>query len=308
MVLGMHRSGTSALTKMLNILGAELPQKLIGASDSNDTGHWEPLRLVLLHDEMLAEAGSAWDDWRRLDLGKLPAARLAHYKERAGHILRDEFGDAPLIVLKDPRICRFLPFAAEVLAELNIECRPMLMIRDPLEVSASLRQRNRMGQSTALLLWLRHMLDAEAATRGYRRAFVSFEGLLADWRRARAAIVAGTGVPLAEADDVSRLVDDFLSPGRRHHHARADDLAGHPGATGWLETVVAQFRALEARGEHAEAIGALDRVAGELDRATPLLAGMEEYYQRQYAATVDGRVSRGLRAVKSLLRPLAGSA
>src|SRR5580704_18526179 len=80
LVLGMHRAGTSAITRILNLMGAELPKQLVGALPGNEAGHWEPERLVLLHDQMLAEAGSSWRDLRPFDPAQLPADRLEHYK------------------------------------------------------------------------------------------------------------------------------------------------------------------------------------------------------------------------------------
>ena len=63
LVLGMHRSGTSAVTRFLNRLGAHLPSKLIPPdADSNVHGFWEPRNIVDIHDELLASAGSSWDD------------------------------------------------------------------------------------------------------------------------------------------------------------------------------------------------------------------------------------------------------
>ena len=59
-VLGMHRSGTSAVTRMLSLLGSDLPQHLMPAvQNDNARGFWESQRLADLHDEMLAEAGSS---------------------------------------------------------------------------------------------------------------------------------------------------------------------------------------------------------------------------------------------------------
>ena len=63
-VLGMHRSGTSAVTRILSLLGADLPIHLLGGNASNEPGHWESTRLIQIHDEMLAEGGSSWNDWR----------------------------------------------------------------------------------------------------------------------------------------------------------------------------------------------------------------------------------------------------
>jgi hypothetical protein len=45
-----------------NLLGAALPKKLLEVAPGNEAGHWEPIELVSLHDQMLAEAGSRWDD------------------------------------------------------------------------------------------------------------------------------------------------------------------------------------------------------------------------------------------------------
>src|SRR5215207_5783818 len=107
LVLGMHRSGTSAVARMLSLLGAALPEHVIGAARGNESGHWEPERLVKLHEEMLAEAGSHWDDWRRFEPTALGPERLSHYRSTIAQLIAEEYDDAPLFVLKDPRLCRF---------------------------------------------------------------------------------------------------------------------------------------------------------------------------------------------------------
>ena len=54
LVAGMHRSGTSALTRVLSLLGADLPENLAPAlPDNNETGFWESVDLMKLHDKML---------------------------------------------------------------------------------------------------------------------------------------------------------------------------------------------------------------------------------------------------------------
>ena len=72
LVLGMHRSGTSALTRVLSLLGADLPKTLMpSAPNNNETGFWESSRLYRLHNRLLNECKSSWDDWRALDLSGL---------------------------------------------------------------------------------------------------------------------------------------------------------------------------------------------------------------------------------------------
>ena len=67
LVSGMHRSGTSALTRVLNILGCDLPKTLTKPKSDNVAGFWESRAITDLNDEILASAGSSWDDWLPFD-------------------------------------------------------------------------------------------------------------------------------------------------------------------------------------------------------------------------------------------------
>src|SRR5687768_17060793 len=61
-VVGMHRSGTSAMTRTLTLLGASLPQGIMSAHEDNPTGFWEPQSVADLNDEILQALDSEWDD------------------------------------------------------------------------------------------------------------------------------------------------------------------------------------------------------------------------------------------------------
>ena len=67
LILGMHRSGTSALTRVLGLGGAALPRHPMGASDLNPRGFFESIPIYELHEEMLEAFGTSWDD-----LGPMP--------------------------------------------------------------------------------------------------------------------------------------------------------------------------------------------------------------------------------------------
>ena len=54
LVLGMHRSGTSAVTRIINLLGADLPGNLMSPKDENPEGYWESQELMRLHDQILS--------------------------------------------------------------------------------------------------------------------------------------------------------------------------------------------------------------------------------------------------------------
>jgi hypothetical protein len=45
LVFGMHRSGTSALTRVLNLRGAALSRQMVAPKSDNPRGYWEPAGL-----------------------------------------------------------------------------------------------------------------------------------------------------------------------------------------------------------------------------------------------------------------------
>ena len=74
LVAGMHRSGTSALTRVLGSLGCSLPNTLMEANEYNAAGYWESTEVVALNDAVLESAGSAWDDWGAVQPGLVRVA------------------------------------------------------------------------------------------------------------------------------------------------------------------------------------------------------------------------------------------
>ena len=185
LILGMHRSGTSALTRTLSLLGCQLPQRLMGAADGNDAGHWEPYRLVAYNEQFLQGLHSSWHDWRPLDLTGLSFERKADARKDILKIIEDDYGNAKLFIVKDPRICRFPTFFMETLEEAGIDVSPILIFRNPLEVFSSLEARKAFwpegfSMADGALLWLSHVLEAERASRGYKRTLVTYDALLAE--------------------------------------------------------------------------------------------------------------------------------
>jgi hypothetical protein len=78
-----------------------------------------------------------------------------------------------------------VPLIEEVLGEMGIEARALLMLRGPGEIARSLAARDGTTPDFARLLWLRHTIDAERATRRMRRAVVDYDTMLLDWRCGR---------------------------------------------------------------------------------------------------------------------------
>ena len=71
LVAGMHRSGTSALTGALNVLGISLGQHLLAPGEDNPKGYWEHQSAVEIHERLLTALERRWDDVRPLPAGWL---------------------------------------------------------------------------------------------------------------------------------------------------------------------------------------------------------------------------------------------
>ncbi|MBL8581729.1 MAG: sulfotransferase, partial [Rhizobiaceae bacterium] len=284
MVLGMHRSGTSALTRVVSLLGVALPSEVLGANPTNPTGHWEPLRLITLHDQMLAEAGSRWDDWRAFDWGELPRRRADHYRAEIARILLEEYGQAGLFVLKEPRLARFVPLYAEIFADLGIEVVYVHTKRNPLAVAHSLEKRDNFSPAYGLLLWLRHELEAEKATRGGRRVFVSYERLIGDWRDMLARIDDNLALEWPRSpDEAAAEIDAYLSAEHRHHTESEAMLKADPRVPAWVKDAYAALRALGANPQDSQAELVLDRIGAEFGAPSPVFgqAFYDELTRRQ---------------------------
>lgn len=265
LVLGMHRSGTSALAWLLGRLGAALPGDGIGPHGDNRHGYFESAALVKADDQLLRVCRSSWFDPRPLGWRRLETTALASRRDRIGEAIDAGWGTAPLIAVKDPRQCRFVPVVVEALAARAIEPRAVLASRAPAEIAGSLGARDGTSPAYAHLLWLRHMIDAERDTRGMARAIVSYDGLLGDWRDAvdRLAPLAGREGWQPEGEEAA-AIDAFLDPAlRRHREAGRPSTLEEPLA-GLVAGAAAALAALMVTDD-AVGRAAMDRAGERLD-------------------------------------------
>jgi hypothetical protein len=264
LVLGMHRSGTSAVTQLLALAGADLPKNLMPGDEHNARGYFEPWKVAMFNDQRLRAAGGAWDDVFAFPHRDLPRRTEREWLNRAITLIGEEYGAAARPLLKDPRTTVLLPFWRTVLADLEIEARCVIPVRRPLAVAGSLARRNGFATEKSLLLWSAYMLAAEAYTRDLPRVFVDYDALLADWRGELGRIEAalGPGLPPLGARS-ARAVDKFLTTDLRHN-AGEEDLGGY-GWAGALTQPVYEWFAAAAADRPADA-APLEAAARELER------------------------------------------
>jgi hypothetical protein len=170
LVLGMHRSGTSAVTQLLALAGAGLPANVMPGDAHNEKGYFEPWRIAMFNDERLRAAGGAWDDVFSFPFRPLPADEEAAWLARGEALFASEYGEVALPLLKDPRVTVLMPFWQVLFDRLAIAPRCVIPVRHPLAVAGSLARRDGFSAEKSVLLWAAYMLAAEAYTRDLPRA------------------------------------------------------------------------------------------------------------------------------------------
>ncbi len=273
LVLGMHRSGTSAVTRVLNLLGCALPDDLIGPSESNETGHWESVAAMQLNDAILASAGSNWADWGAINDDWHQSGLKAEMLGRISQVIQDHAALGPLFALKDPRTCRVADLWLAGMAEAKVEARVLLMLRNPAEVCASLEERDLMAPGYGQLLWLRHVLDAEFYSRGVQRVVCHYDHLMRNWQGEVDRIKTGLGIALPRnTPAVHAEIDQYLKGDYRHHERSADAVLGDLGQSAWLRRTFAIMMAWSQQGENQADHAELDRIRHELGQAYAIFA------------------------------------
>jgi hypothetical protein len=287
LILGMHRSGTSAYTNTFALLGAALPRSLMSGNISNEKGHFESSRLFLEHDKMLAEIGSQWYDWNALSEDFFKSTLARKFAARFAEIVREEYEDAELIVVKDPRICRFVPIWREVATLLDATIKIVTPFRNPMEVASSLKRRDNLAIQESLLVWTRHVLDAEFWTRDLPRAFIAYEALLGDWRSVvdRCSKEIGLAFP-RRSPKAERQVDIYLDRGLRRNMFADNEFLSHSNIPDWTQDAYVSLKKLQTDSRNQEVQRKLDRVRADFDRVSSNLASVfAERDQRLIEAT-----------------------
>jgi hypothetical protein len=176
-ILGMHRSGTSALGGALEPLGLTVGKSVMSPKQENPRGFYENNSLMEFHDKFLKSIRSHWRDITPVNQERFQGVAARRFQRKLLRLLTDEFGpDRPLI--KDPRMCRLMPLWIPLLQEHFPQARFILPIRHPVEVAYSLRQRGDVTLDEGLKLWVVHVLESERSSRPFSRLFTTYDQLV----------------------------------------------------------------------------------------------------------------------------------
>jgi len=218
LITGMHRSGTSATARLLNLLGVDFGTDLKNDQPQiNARGFWEDRQALAIDEAVLADLHSVWYEHRELPDNWWLDPGLDRRRRQIQLLVQGHLSRSDMFGIKEPRLCLLLPLWLDALKSFNVEICVVLVTRDPRDVARSLRKRDGFDLATGLLLWLRYVLAGLRYSRPYPRAVIDYQRLLAD--------------PVAVAEQVAHdLVLDWPHPpagGDTHLAAEIDPRLCH---------------------------------------------------------------------------------
>ena len=215
-VLGMHRSGTSAASGMFFLNGYDLGKSIMNANWSNPKGFYENKKIAELSDDLFRRLGVNWHNTLGLRNEWWEENTLDDFRERLKESILTEFGNDSKLLFKDPRMCILLPFYRKVFAEMEFDLRIVVIFRHPLEVAQSLNRRDGFSFRKSCRIWMDHMIRAERYSRGMKRVFIDYQSVIEDPVQAFIRLAGCLNEPSdLTAEQEARLID-FITPVLNH--------------------------------------------------------------------------------------------
>lgn len=225
-VLGMHRSGTSAITRSLKVLGVDLGDNLMPQAEANNAkGFWEDLDINTLNIELLHALGHEWHSIQPISLAELTSPTAESFKLRAIIMLRNKIKNTKIFGLKDPRICRLLPFWQSIFDHLKINTKYIIASRNPMSIARSLNKRDGFDFEKSYYLWLDHITHSITSTSDKLRIVVDYDLLIESPAEQLQRISSFLELNFnVESKEFLEYKKDFIEVSLRNTHFNKEDL------------------------------------------------------------------------------------
>lgn len=210
-ILGTHRSGTSALIGALRLCGVNIGPRWL-------ENLYEHPAIVTLHDEMLSHLNAVWDQTFLLAENWWTEKKVEPYQEKIIEIIKSDFKNAEWWGIKDPRMCVLIPLWLEIFKKLSITPYFVISVRNPFEIAKSHERRDHFSLEKSLFIWMEHILSAEYYTRDYPRVFSKYAELIANPIEAFSNIMMALKIQLPKSiEEVHENLRAFIRPDLKHH-------------------------------------------------------------------------------------------
>lgn len=230
-VLGMSRTGTSAIARLLMALGVTLGDNLIPADKRNPKGFYEDYDVLYRINRGVSHAVNyqwLWMGTPETDQ-ILSEPRIQSFQKFAVQLVRDRLQAVDCWGFKDPATATLLPFWRSVLAQAHVKENYVIVMRNPLATAYSFQKFVGEDLEVGLLLWLKHMIAAIDGTQGQSRAVIAYERLLQFPRREAERLhrLLSITMPMSDAD-LDSYANSFLDKSLHHHAFTKEECAEHP--------------------------------------------------------------------------------
>ena len=215
-VTGMHRSGSSALSRAMTTLGIHHSTNLMGASKDNQKGYWEDNDFISFNDDLLRRTGQLWEEPKLIKTDEL--VTLAEEKiDEASSLLKDKIGNKQIICLKDPRLCNLIPFWKRICEINSAQYRFVASYRDPLSTSNSIQKRDSIDTIKALSMWCTYYINLLESVEKGELKLVNYDNLLVETRKEIQLLSDFLERQIIE-DEFKVYSEQFLDINLRHNH------------------------------------------------------------------------------------------
>ncbi len=266
-VLGMHRSGTSAITRGLQVLGVELGDNLVPAmKDVNDKGFWEDRDLSTLNDGLLNILQNDWHHLAPITASDIETLRQKGFFDKASQLLHQKMEKAHIFGFKDPRVAKLMPFWMEIFDVCQLYPSCVLAIRHPLSVAKSLLKRDGFEVEKSYFLWLGHVIASLTGSSGLTRILVDYDELMSSPKNEISRIAGRLDLDI-DPQELRHYEADFLDSALRHTVYDLNDLSADDACPPLVKEI---YTAL------------LDVASGHMDLDHPTLQLLVERWASEY--------------------------
>ncbi len=224
-VLGMHRSGTSAISRGLRVMGVELGDRMMPpVKGNNPTGFWEDVDINALNIEILELINNPWFHLTAIDSNDVESLCKEDYFSRATELLCQKLSNnAPAFGFKDPRVAKLLLFWREVFSHSQLDLCYVLVVRNPLSIVRSLYARDGIEAEHGYLLWLSYVIKSLTETVSNNRVLVDYDRLMQSPDHELLRIAECVGLTI-NPTELQIYKSEFLDPELRHTIYELKDL------------------------------------------------------------------------------------
>lgn len=224
-VIGMHRTGTSLITRALKVLGVNLGENLLPAmAEVNAKGFWEDADINKLNIQILHSLQTDWDGLSPITNENLLQLNQQGYFLKAVDLLRFKMKDISFFGLKDPRIVKLLPFWDSVFSHCGYDVNYVMTIRHPLSVVRSLQKRDAIDVEKAYFLWFTHVVYALPFAMAKNAPLIDYDLFMDQPSAGLNKLASNLSLQVDEIEE-RRFLDEFVDDNLRHTRYALDDLS-----------------------------------------------------------------------------------